>query len=231
MPAFARQHLDDVQTKTAAHEPRQHSDVGLAEHLARELGRAVFRSQPAELAAVFARSGSSTVARPPPGSLIGFAARLRAAGRSGRSSARLRSASTSTPGVTANSTWRRRTRSPTAKRGGIGRVEAPARRVVGHRVHEFAVEQRLDGVGRGFADRAARRRGVVLGEQSCARSPPGAATRRSRGCAVRRPKAPRRWRPAGCRRRPVSAQASTSPRRTSRQPTREVLARGHVQAP
>ena len=57
---LARQHLDHVQAEAAVHQARQHADLGLAEQLARELGRAVVAVSQPSVAALLRRSGSWT---------------------------------------------------------------------------------------------------------------------------------------------------------------------------
>ena len=50
--------------------------------------------------------------------------------------------------------------------GGVGRVEAPAGRLVGLGSHQLVFEQRLDGIGGRFADHPARRGRIIGIEQS-----------------------------------------------------------------
>ena len=85
---------------------------GPAEELARELRRAVLARQPAQLAALRRRWGSWTARAASAGEAVGLAVAV-AAQLQQRGFGALAQRRTSTPGVTANSTWRTCARSPT----------------------------------------------------------------------------------------------------------------------
>ena len=94
---LARLHLDHVQAEAAVHEPRQHADLGLAEDLARELRRAVVRGQRAQRrrpSAPLGQLDSVRAASAKPSPALPSWQRT----SSSVASARLRSATTSTPG-------------------------------------------------------------------------------------------------------------------------------------
>jgi hypothetical protein len=98
--------------RSAVHQARQHAHLGLAEDLARELGGAVGRRQPAQRAA-FGTAGAVGGLGGHRAEAVGLAAPARAqVDQAGLGT--LAQRDTSTPGVTANSTWRSCTRSPTA---------------------------------------------------------------------------------------------------------------------
>ncbi len=164
---LARQHLDHVQPEAAVHQARQHADLGVAEHLARELGRAVGARRASPARRPRRRSGSWTAAPPRAAKRSASPSPSWQRRSSRQASARLRRASTSTPGVTANSTWR----------SVHALADAVARR---HGRREWRRQASSDGSGSAssrsssasiaalarFADRAVARRRIVGGEQA-----------------------------------------------------------------
>ncbi len=72
----ARHHFHHVQAEAAVHQARQHADFAGAEHLARELGRAIALRQPAQVAAFRARGAVGPL---PCGTREGLAAIVSAA--------------------------------------------------------------------------------------------------------------------------------------------------------
>jgi hypothetical protein len=107
--AFARQYLHHVKTKAAVHQARQHAHVIQAEQLAAKFGRAVLRAEPAQLAALGGAGAVGPTRVPLPQTLVAaLSSRSWQRTSSITPSARLRRATTSTPGVTANRMWRAR---------------------------------------------------------------------------------------------------------------------------
>jgi hypothetical protein len=101
-----------VEAETAVHQSREHADLWLAENFAGELGGAGISREPSKRATV---NTAGAIRRDRGhGREAVFTRRGRAPHIQQAASARWRNAFTSTPGVTANSTWRNCTRSPTA---------------------------------------------------------------------------------------------------------------------